>query len=253
MTGTGCSHPNSPPAAADRSGSGQERHQALGHGHRSGAGPAAAVGGGEGLVQVHVDDVEAHVAGPDDAQDGVEVGAVVVQETADLVDGGGDLGDVLLEEAQRVRVGQHDAGHVLVEHRPQRGHVDAARGRRSGTVTTSYPPSVTDAGLVPWAESGMITLWRGTPLGLVPGAHEQEPGELAGRTGRRLEGGGGHARHLAERLLELDQQSEPALGHRRGSGRVDPGQAGQAGHRVAHLGVVLHRARPERVGARGRR
>ena len=33
-----------------------------------------------------------------------------------------------------------------------------------GTVVTSYPPKVTDAGLVPWAESGMITRWRSWPL-----------------------------------------------------------------------------------------
>src|SRR3954471_2000609 len=38
--------------------------------------PAAAVRLREGLVQVEVDDVEAHVAGPRDAHDRVEVGAV---------------------------------------------------------------------------------------------------------------------------------------------------------------------------------
>src|SRR5207249_2304401 len=32
-----------------------------------------------------------------------------------------------------------------------------------GTVVTSYPPRVTDAGLVPWAESGMITRRRVAP------------------------------------------------------------------------------------------
>ena len=106
-------------------GPGQERHQSLGHGHRAGPRTATAVGRGEGLVQVHVDDVEPHVPGPHDTEDGIEVGAVVVEEPTDPVDGGGDLGDVLLEEAERVRVGQHDAGHVLVEHRPQGLHVDA--------------------------------------------------------------------------------------------------------------------------------
>ena len=47
--------------------------------------------GGEGLVQVEVDHVEAHVAGPDDAHDCIEVGAVVVAQAARLMD---DLGDL---------------------------------------------------------------------------------------------------------------------------------------------------------------
>ena len=84
-------------------------------------------------------------------------------------------------------------------------------------------------------------------LGRVPGPHQQQSGELAGRPGRRLQGGGGHAGDLAQRLLQLDQQRQPALGHRRRGGRMDAGEAGQPGHRVAHLGVVLHGARPERV------
>ena len=45
------------------------------------------------------------------------------------------------------------------------------------------------------------------------------------------------------------RSGQPALGER-GRGRgVDAGQAGQRGHRVADLRVVLHRARAERVGA----
>jgi hypothetical protein len=77
-----------------------------------------------------VHDVEAHVTGPDDAENGVEVGAVVVHQPADVVHGGGDLGDVLLEQAQRVGVRQHDAGHLLVQQRAQGGHVDQAAGVR---------------------------------------------------------------------------------------------------------------------------
>ena len=46
------------------------------------------------------------------------------------------------------------------------------------------------------------------------------------------------------------QQLQPALGAALGRrGRVDAGQAGQGGDVVAELRVVLHGARPERVGA----
>src|SRR5207253_8741620 len=48
------------------------------HANRAGSRASAAVRGGEGLVQVEVDDVEAHVAGPRYTHQRVEVGAVVV-------------------------------------------------------------------------------------------------------------------------------------------------------------------------------
>ena len=76
----------------------QEGLDPLGDGDRAGAGAAAAVRLAERLVQVDVDDVEAHVAGPRVAHHRVEVGAVVVERPAGLVDQRGDLGDVLVEE-----------------------------------------------------------------------------------------------------------------------------------------------------------
>ena len=63
----------------------QERQQALADADRARARTAAAVRRRERLVQVHVDDVEAHVARAHLAEDRVEVGAVVVQQPARLV------------------------------------------------------------------------------------------------------------------------------------------------------------------------
>ncbi len=60
------------------------------------------------------------------AEDGVEIGAVVVEEATHLVHGVGDGVDVLFEQSERVRVRQHDPGHVLVEHRAQGVDVDTA-------------------------------------------------------------------------------------------------------------------------------
>ena len=72
-------------------GDGQERGQLLGHGDRARAGAAAAVRAAEGLVRVEVHHVGAEIAGPGDAQDGVHVGAVEIDQPAGVVDHLGDL------------------------------------------------------------------------------------------------------------------------------------------------------------------
>ncbi len=112
-------------------------------------GPAAAVGLGERLVQVEVHDVEAHVARAADAHDRVQVGAVVVEGGARVVDDARDLLDVRVEEPERVRVGEHEAGdavvglaaqvlqvHPAVLGRPDLDHLVAGHGhgRRVGAV-----------------------------------------------------------------------------------------------------------------------
>ena len=219
--------PNSCAAAgrqAHRARPGQEVDQAGRHGDRPGSRPPAAVRGGEGLVQVHVHDVESHVARPHDAEDGVEVGPVVVEQAPHLMDGRGDGLDVLFEQPQRVGVGQHDPGHVRVEDGPQRGQVDTAplvaghgdrlvaaqrdRGRIGavGRVRDDHP--------VP-----------GLPPGPVVRPHQQQPGQLPRRAGRRLQRGRGHPGHLAQRLFELDEDLQPALAQRRRRARVHTGQA----------------------------
>ena len=77
-------------------------------------------------MQVDVHGVDAEIARPHLADDGVEVGAVAVEVGAGLVHGVGDLDDVALEQAAGVGVGQHDRGHVRPERRRDRGRVDGA-------------------------------------------------------------------------------------------------------------------------------
>ena len=62
-----------------------------------------------------MDDVEAHVAGPGDPEDRVEVGPVVVKEPTHFVDRRGQVGDVFFEQPEGVRVGEHDPRHVVIE------------------------------------------------------------------------------------------------------------------------------------------
>ena len=85
----------------------QERHQVGFDAHRAGAGATPSVGRGEGLVQVHMNRVEAHVAGPADAHKGVEIGPVVVQHRPRGVDHLRNIQYLALEQAQGVGVRQH--------------------------------------------------------------------------------------------------------------------------------------------------
>ena len=123
-------------------------------------GTAAAVGLGEGLVQVEVDDVEAHVARAGDAHDRVQVGAVVVQRRADPVHDRGDRLDVRIEDAERVRVGQHQTGDIGVRPCARRSSRSIPPRELVASLTTSRPAIVTVAGLVPCEVSGVRTLHR---------------------------------------------------------------------------------------------
>ena len=78
----------------------------------------------ERLVRVEVHQVGAEIAGAGDAQDGVHVRPVEIDQSARRVDPPGDLGDLRLEHPQRVRVGDHHDGHLGVELRGQVVQID---------------------------------------------------------------------------------------------------------------------------------
>ena len=132
-------------------------------------------------MQVDVDDVEAHVAGPRDAADGVQVRAVVVHERAGGVEDVADLLDVLVEEAERRRVREHQAGGVLVDLAAQVVEVDVAARVGLAPASARSPAIVTLAGFVPCAVSGMTILPPLLALAAVVevGAHQQQAGQLA--------------------------------------------------------------------------
>ena len=142
----------------------QERREPRAHADRARARPAAAVRRGERLVQVHVDDVEAHVARAHLAEDRVEVRAVVVQQAAGLVHDARDLLDAALEHAERGGIGEHDAGGLRADRGLQRFEVDVAVRQSTGISRTTQPHIVAVAGFVPCAASGtMISVRARSP------------------------------------------------------------------------------------------
>jgi hypothetical protein len=227
-----------------------EGQEARRHAHRARARTAAAVRGGEGLVQVHVDDVEAHVARTHLAENRVEVGAVVIREAAGVVDDFLDVGNRFLEYAERRRIGQHQSGGLRTDCGFQRVDVDGAggigrdfldrvaahgRGRRVGAVRR-----VRHDDLAP----------RGVAARIVVGADHRHPGELAVRARHRRHRHAGHAGHVLQHFLQLEHAGEETLSGLVRARRMARQKLRQHRQRIARARVVLHRARAERVELR---
>ena len=201
----------------------------------------------EGLVQVVVDDVEAHVAGAREADDRVEVRAVVVEERSVAVEDRGDLLDALVEEPERRGVREHQAGSALVDLRAQVVEVEVARSVVA-TFASSKPAIVTLAGLVPCAVSAVTITFPRLAAIRERSAHDHQPGELALRA-RRLQRDGRQPRDLGEDLLELPFELERALDAVLLLQRVKVAEAGEGDDALVDARVVLHRAAAERVEA----
>src|SRR5262245_42159812 len=75
--------------------------QLVGDADGSSSRAAAAVRATEGLVRVVVHHVCAEIARPSDAEDGVHVRAVEINQSTPLVNQPGNLRDLLIEESQR--------------------------------------------------------------------------------------------------------------------------------------------------------
>ena len=226
---------------ADHLGPRQEGLDPIGDRDRPGPRTAAAVRLRERLVQVDVDDVEAHVARAAAAHDRVQVGAVVVERPPRLVDDRGDLGDVLVEEAERVRVGEHQAGGIPVGLGAQVVELDSAAlvgGELHHLVAGHrHRRRVGAVGGVGGEHLGPLL----AAIGVV-GAGQEQPGELAVGAGRGLEADVRQPADLPERLLQQPHQLERALGALRLLGRVEAGVARQGGDPLVEARVVLHRA-----------
>ena len=217
--------------------------------HGACTGPAAAVGGGKGLVQVHVDAVKAHIAGAHNAHNGVEVGSVVVAQAPGLVDQPGDLQNVLVENAHGVGIGQHQPRHIVSQHRLQSLQIHAAVGGGGDVhhliAAHSGGGGIGAVGAVGNDDLGALMI---APC-IVVLLDQQHAGELAVSAGGGLEGHAVHAGDLAE-IAAGGIQHLPASGHGvlRGQG-MHPGKARQGRHLLVDAGVILHGAGAQRIKA----
>ena len=238
-------------AVAHDRGHGQVRLERLADRDRAAARAPAAVRLRERLVQVVVDDVEAHVAGPRDPADGVEVRAVVVHERADTVEDPRDLLDALVEEPERRRVREHEPRGRLVDLRAEVLDVEvpARVGLDVDEVEAGHGHTRRIRPVGGVRDDDASTLLDLAALGEVR-AHQHQPGELALAAGSRLQRDGGQAGDLGEDLLQAPHQLERPLRPVLLLERVHVAEAGQRDDALVHARVVLHRAGAERVEAR---
>ncbi len=189
-------------------------------------------------MQVQMNNVEAGVAGTNDAHDGVEVGSVVVAQTACLMDDIGDLRNIRVKQTDGVRVGQHQTGGVFVSSSAQRIEVYAAVFQRRDADDLN-PAMVAEAGLVPCAESGTDFGALKVTVCLMVGFDQHQTGQLAVCSGSRLEGHIVHAGDLAQvraRSITSRQPCAVLCGWR----GMDCSKTGEGGDLVVDLWVVLH-------------
>ena len=197
-----------------------------------------------------MDDVEAHVAGPRDAADGVEVRPVVVHEGAGSVKDPLHLLDPLVEEPERRRVREHEAGRRLVDLPAEILEVDVAAGvrRHLDELVARHRHARRVRAVSGVGHDDPSALLVLSAVGEVR-VHEHEARQLALRAGRGLERHRVQAADLREDLLEPPHELERSLRAVLVLQRVKVGEARVADHDLVDARVVLHRAGAEGVEA----
>ena len=147
-------------------------------------------------------DVEAHVARPDHAEQGIHVGSVVVEQAATAVHEFRDLHYVALEESERVGVRHHYAGDIVSEQRFQ--GLDVHKTVRIGLHDHYLESADGGGGRVRAVRAvGNYDLGpRAVAAAHVVLPHQHQAGKLAMGSGAGQEGETLHARDSRERLVE---------------------------------------------------
>ena len=194
-------------------------------------------------MRIEVHHVRAKIARTRDAQYGVHVGAVQIDQPAAVMDPLGDLADLAIEQSQRVRVRHHEHCQLVVQLGAQVVQVDqTAVGALDGDRLKAGHPRTGRIG--PVRRVGGQDLGSPfAPRAELGGGHHQG-GQLAMSSGGRLQRYCGQARNLAQHLLQFEQQLQQALQHVFRLVGMQVGEAGQRRQPFVPLGVVLHGTGP---------
>src|SRR6185369_17300670 len=75
---------------------------------------AATMGRREGLMEIQMNYVDAHIAGASNADERIHIGAIHVNQTTGVMNDAANLLNVLLKQSECVWIGQHQSGDVAV-------------------------------------------------------------------------------------------------------------------------------------------
>ena len=204
------------------------------------------MGSGKRFVQIQMHHVETHVRRAGHSHDGVQVGAVVIKQTAAVMDNPGNFKNLLFKQTQSVGIGKHESGQVFIRHAFKRLEIDQSPriGRNLYHLETGHGRAgrIGPVTRVGYHQAGTVLT-----AGLVPGAHDQQPGEFTLCPRNRLKTDAVHPRYLAKNVLHFPQYLEHSLYHPVRQQGVQTGKTGQTGNILPQPGIVLHSAASERV------
>ena len=204
------------------------------------------MGRGEGLVQVQMHCIEAHVAGPADAHQRVQVGAVVVELGAGRVHQLRHFQNLALEQAERVGVGQHQRccarSQLALEVADADPAIDAGANFDDLESTESGAGGVGAMGAVRNQHFGALFT-----AALVIGLNHPQGCPLAVGAGSRLQTDPLHAHDRGQPSFQVPHQLQRALDRVFVLIRMQKGEPRKRGSDFVCDRVVLHSAAAERV------
>ena len=193
-------------------------------------------------MQVHVYNIEPHIARTYLAENCIQVGAVVIQQAASLVNQRSDLFNAAFKYAKRGRVGQHDAGRLRANGLLQRFNVDITLciGRDLSHLIAAHYGSCRIRAMRSIRHQYLGTF--SVAIGIMVGTNHRYTGKLTLRTGHRRHGDGLHTGNIFQYLLQVIHTGQKALPHGFRRQRVACQETRQHGQRIAGARVVFHGA-----------
>ena len=193
-------------------------------------------------MQIQMDNVKAHIARTRNAHDRVQIRAVVINQTAGVVNDFCDFQNIFFKQAQCVGIRQHQRRGRFIRHRPQRFHIDVAfrvawnlpdrkaRHHRTGRIGSM-------SGIRHEHDGALIFMMA---FQIVADRHQAA--EFAMRARGRLEAERIHAGDLRQIFFQRCDNFQTALHVLFRRQRMDRRKALQVGRVFVDFRIVFHRA-----------
>ncbi len=197
-----------------------------------------------------MNDIKTHVTRLDLAQDGVQVGPVVIQKPAGGMHTLRDVLDMPIKYPQGRGIGEHEARGPWSDGGIERDEIDVAIGAH---IDLAYAIAAHGRGGRIRAMSGLgdqDLVTRKVIAGRMVGANHGNPGELPLGPGHRRKRDRAHAGHILQHLLQFEEAGQDTLPRRFRRQRMAVREPRELGCDMRGPGVVLHGARTKWIKMR---